>query len=692
MDRTPLVGTLPKVLLRQQRCNPTPVVNNIVVRPVVSLQADLSDDEIEAVAEVAGVAPEADQAWDELYNELLKESCAYFASEVISGPKKPPYNGRFLLGNHHLEWDRLIQNHKRLNILAARDHGKSHFFTVSYSIWKAGYNQPGSLGIVFSATQPQANEFLGKIKEELLGNPKLAHLIPYTHDRFWSATKITLRNGSVIRCAGFGVKIRGGHPNWVVCDDVLNDDDIYSETIRRKNIDYFLSAISNMVHVDEQLIVVGTPMHQADLYAILADKEAALAMAGDLDAEDLSGFTYECRTYPAEDPKTGELLFPERYNRRALKLKRIELKSAARYGREFLCQALSDEASLFPAKLFEGSDVRLPYTLGLPVDYWEKLGCMRYTGVDIAMSAETGGDYFVVFTVAVDPDGVRYLANMRRGKGWSFTRQIDAIKEEYYLMLPEVVHIEANQMQRVWSDEIVRTTDIPVRKFFTTGVGGRQPPKPWVKGATSIAVNKNHLDRGVPGLRISLEHKKWRIPRGDAHSIEMTDVWIGEMGSIGWINGKVESIAEHDDTVMAAWMADSAVTLGNPKLDFIETVDQPPVDVLAATIPNELKTENLDFQQASVAALAAVSNSIPVDCTKDQYLMSVRGALHKYAEDCIDSFNEPLAIRALNEIKRLDNKFGFRSYDALNNVDSGNGEGYRYDDKNYRLASIGSTT
>lgn len=1077
MDRTPVIGSLPLVLNRQIKPDPTPMVNNIIVRPVVDMFGDktrLSEDAIEAVAEVAGVCPEKDPAWDDVYQDLLKESCAYFASEIIRGPKKPPYNGRFLLGRHHLEWDELIQKHRRLNILAARDHGKcttgdslilrsdgrripikdwgggeviaydensysfvradaskaeyqgyypclrittrtgrveevtynhrmamvdgwrfaaelrvgdrigvpkkinvegrrtfnldgiwllglfvgdggscgaisltinndalvdaasnacaamgweltklkharygygisaqyqrdvgirpwlkelglwnkksgrkfvpdilfectnevicqflagyfeadgsvnlegggaveyystseqllrdiqhlllrlgvvsvlsikkgvykgdshyswrltirgksivtfgeyiklrgskqqdlaelvneqnlrleggsidllpkaviewldrgkdwtsrrggpkfekcydltrdkaaiiallqqndrllklaespvmwdeiidiedigdqpvygisvdkyenylandiishnSFFFTMAYPIWKAGYNQPGSYGIIFSATQPQANEFLAMIKNELLENPKLAHLIPYTRDRFWSATRIKLRNGSIIRAAGFGVHIRGGHPNYALCDDVLNDDDIYSETIRRKNVDYFLSAISNMVHVEDQLIVVGTPMHQADLYAVLADKEQVVTLAGEIDEADLTGYIYECRSYPAQDPDTGEPLFPERYSKKALKLKRIELKSAARYAREFECKPLSDEASLFPSHLFQGSDVRLPYVLGLPGEYWEKQGCIVYTGVDIAMSAETGADYFVVFSVAVDPNGVRYIANIRRGKGWSFTRQIDEIKEEYYLMGSAIIHIEANQMQRVWTEEIVRTTDLPVRKFFTIGVGGRQPPKPWVKGATSAVVNKHHLDRGVPGLRLSLEHRKWRIPRGDAKSIELTDVWIGEMNAIGWIDGKVQSIGEHDDTVMSAWMTDAAIRLGNPRLDFIETdiQDRQP-DILAAPVPESAK--NGDYTQAEKMALASVNNGKRVECTRDQYLARVRASLQSHVESCMDYGDSQRAVLALEEVKRLDRKFGFRSYDARNIIASNEGAGY----------------
>jgi hypothetical protein len=649
VQRTPVVGTLPKVLLRNLRPEPTPVIADTTVRPVAELvQGTISKGDIEAAVQLAGAAPETDKAWAEIHEQLLASSCAFFASEIIQGPREAPYNGKFILGPHHLEWDDLVNKHNRLNILAARDHGKSHFFTVAFSIWKAGYNAPGSEGVIFSATQPQAEEFLGKIKTELLSNPKLAHLVPYTGTRFWSAKKITLRNGSVIRCAGFGVKVRGGHPDWCVCDDILNDDDIYSETIRRRNIDYFLSAIAGMVHRRKQLIVVGTPMHQADLYAVLKT----------------SG-EYECREYPALN-RQGVPLWPERYSMEDLEAKRRELKSEARFAREFLCQALSDEASLFPSKLFEGPEVRVPFVLGLPGEYWEKRGCLRYTGVDIALSAETGGDYFVIFTVAVEENGTRWLANIRRGKGWSFIRQIDEIKEEHYLMRPEMIHIEANQMQRVWTDEVVRTTDIPVRKFFTTGIGGSQPLNSWKKGATSIAVNKNHIDRGVPSMRMSLEHRKWRIPRGDARSIELTDLWIGEMGAMGWINGKVQSVAEHDDLVLACWMADTAIRMGGTRMGFLDDAAQPSVkELLASPKVTDAVAIETDFLEAERHSLAAVQEGRPIEIiSPEAYLARVRSALQDYAARSIDQGDHGRGIAALEEVKRLDSKFGFRSYDA----------------------------
>ncbi|MCU0912956.1 MAG: hypothetical protein MUC88_00160 [Planctomycetes bacterium] len=548
IERTPVAEHVPPALLRNQPHDRTPILGGIRALPLSELifSADVSSDQVESSLKLAEVAPEDDRIWNVAQRELLSTSLAYFFSEVITAPQEPPYNGKSLVGRHHEEWDELVTTHDRVLVEAARDHGKSHFFSLAYPIWMGGYRKPKSLGYIFSSTQDTANALLALVKEELLTNPKLRHLVPVTEDRLWSKKEITLRNGTIIRARGMGVKIRGGHPSWIVVDDCLTDEDIYSETIRRRNIDYFLSAISNMVTPGGQIVVVGTPMHYADLYGHIEGTGR-----------------YTVRKYPAID-KFGRVLFPERYNRDRLEAKRQEL-GPARFAREFLCQPLSDEASLFPSKLFEGGDVRLPYILGLPGGYWRERGCMIYTGIDFAMSASSSADWTVIFTTAVDEQRNRWLVDCRRGRGWGFQKQLDEIKEVYVIYGFEVAHAESNQFQRIFTDELRRDTDIPIRKFFTSGV---QPKQPWRKGMTSLTMGKHNLDRGVPSLRMTLENRKWRWPRGDQRSIEVTDIIMGELMAMSWQNGQVVSVGEHDDCVMAMWMADTAIRAGGFQFSF----------------------------------------------------------------------------------------------------------------------------
>jgi len=158
---------------------------------------------------------QGDSQWDEYLLQTISQDCALFAREILSGPPEMPYNGHFMLGPHHLEWSELVRKHKRICVLAPRDHSKTYMFDFAYPIWRA-VKTPGGSGFIFSATQDQATRILGDIKQELETNPRLQYLVPDTSmggkGKKWSSTAIHLNNGHRIYARGFGTRVRGAHP------------------------------------------------------------------------------------------------------------------------------------------------------------------------------------------------------------------------------------------------------------------------------------------------------------------------------------------------------------------------------------------------------------------------------------------------------------------------------------------------
>lgn len=414
------------------------------------------------------------------------------------------------------------------------------FFNMAYPIWKA-ITTPGGSGYIFSATKDQAKDILDAIKSEIENNPKLQWLYPRDSKRVWSATHIKLANGHHIRARGFGTRVRGGHPNWIVVDDGLNDESAYSDTVRRKQIEYFYAAITNMIIPGGQIVVVGTPFHNADLY-------------GDL----RRNHEYVFKRYKALN-EDGTSLWPMRYSVARLEARRTEIGSI-RFAREFQCEPIADEMSLFPKRLFRGEPVeQMLFRLGMPGEYWDELGVTRYMGVDFAISSNVGADYTIIWTMGVDKPGNRWIVDIFRQQGMPYQDQLSEINRMGRLYEPAVVMLEANQMQRIFGDELIRTTDLPIRKH-TTGL------------------EKHALDKGVPSLRVLLENGKFRIPRGDKRSVELTDVWIDEMHNFTYINGKLQSVGGHDDTVMACWLCNLAIQLGGFSFSFGEDVDLTTMD------------------------------------------------------------------------------------------------------------------
>lgn len=484
-------------------------------------------------------APTASPEWSYAYVEMLKASLCLFSNDIL----------KLELGPHMLSWENLIDNHQKIAINAARDHSKSTFFSYAYPIWRA-WSEPGCEVYIFSKTLDQAMEFLDIIvwgKNNLKGLvdiPGLSHLVPTSASSKTTGGKATrlkrtdvrLTNGSRFRAIGYGKAIRGAHPKYIVLDDPLNDEDMWSDTQRKKHIEYYKSAIVNMVPPDGQICIVGTPYHVSDLYGWLRKNPK-----------------YVFRRYPGivTDKKTGEqrALFPWRWSLQALLDKKDEVGSVS-FAREILCEPITDDIAIFPSYLFppcKDEALSLRPTLA----EIEARQLTVYAGIDIARSASVGADYFVIFVMGKDPFGNRHIIDIQRFKGESFKRQLERVEIMNAKYQPGLVFIEANAMQQVWSDELRRTTDVPVKEFVT------------------LASNKYPLDKGVPSLRILLENEKLVIPyANDGYTRQHIDPWIEECTQFGFIEGKLQGIGEHDDTVMAWWFAEEATKAGGFSFGF----------------------------------------------------------------------------------------------------------------------------
>jgi hypothetical protein len=512
--------------------------------------------------------------WSKSMGRMIAASPIFFAQEVLTGSPEPPYNGRYLVGEHHIEWDQLVTQNQRVCVLAPRDHGKTFFFDFAYPIWKA-VTMPGGIGFLFSATKDQAKLILEDIKTELETNPKLQHLVPSRKNK-WRSDAIRLTNGHTIYARGYGTKVRGRHPHYIVCDDILNDETAYSEVVRQKEKDYFFTAVTNMITPNGQIMVIGTPFHKQDLYA-------------DLKKNPL----YVYRQYRALNDK-NEVLWPERYNRKRLKERREEIGSI-RFSREFQCDPVSDDMSLFPGGLFRGETIE-QYTvkLGEKLEYWRELGVTPYMGVDIAMSTTVKADYFVIWVMGPDARGNRWIIDIIRERGLGFQTQLSMIVEAARKYDPAMIFIEANQMQRVWGDELIRTSDLPIKKFTTT------------------AQEKHALDKGVPGLRVLLENAKFRIPRGDERSVELTNVWREEMRSFTWHEGKLQSVGGHDDTVMGCWICNQAIAQGGFSFTFGDDDEDVSMDQMIAELTgvSDERTEEDDYPDNSLIDTDRTSNAL----------------------------------------------------------------------------------
>lgn len=454
----------------------------------------------------------------------------------------------FQMSWHHLEWGDLAMRYNKLCIEAARDHGKSFYFSNAYLIWKLySYSRPAwkqyakrpsksnsNRGYLFSFSLQQSVDLMEILKGTIESNDTLKErLMPEnTKEGAWASTNILCKNGARLTCKGFGSSVRGAHPYFIVVDDGLKDNVIYSQLQRTKSIDYFHSVIMNMLVPGGQIIVVGTPFHANDLYGDLKSK--SIAATGNRNG----WFVIE---YPAIFPD-GRILWPGRWGFDDLMDKRATQGNII-FSRENLCRPITNESSIFPMKVLEVSIRGMEkYTLVRNRDDFPMKFARIVVGCDFAISANVGADWSVFTVWGVTEEREMYLMYMYREKGKTFYEQMQTLKAINVRFRPDIMVVEQNQFQVVFVQEGDRQ-GLPVMGH-TTGI------------------DKYDLKTGWPGIAVLMERGKIHIPTGDQASRNAKDLIFDDLGSVAFTDKGLESVGSHDDISSSIWLA----TLGANKL------------------------------------------------------------------------------------------------------------------------------
>ncbi len=204
-------------------------------------------------------------------------------SEVYRGFDNPP---------HIRVWHRLINNiifggSKRLCVLAPRDHAKSEVFAVNTTTYLTKYGgNKWKWVYIFCNTQAQANDIVYRIHEAIMRcYPEFGQGMKRDEVRekiYFNSFRITGR--------GTGASVRGAHPDLIIADDILDDDNSATNMSREKVKKWWFGTVTNMCKPTSAIIIEGTPQHELDL--IMSLKNNAV---------------YKWKRYPAEMELPDEL-------------------------------------------------------------------------------------------------------------------------------------------------------------------------------------------------------------------------------------------------------------------------------------------------------------------------------------------------------------------------------------------------
>lgn len=447
---------------------------------------------------------------------------------------------------HHIEWGNLVQMYNKLCVIAARDHGKSFFFSFAYLLWKLyRYEKSNNyriapkeyklskLGMLITNEFGLAKHLLSMVKDEIENNDLLREkLFPGNGKQYkWAETEIITKHGAGLVVKSYGSKMRGFHPGYVVLDDFMNDSVIYSEEQRKKFISIFQSVVMNALIPGGQAINVGTPYSNKDLFAELKDKKA-----------------WKVFEYPAIFPD-GTVLWPERHNIESI-IEKKDSQGSLIFSREILCRPISSDSTIFPWSILQRSFIGMDeYTVVNNIWSHPKKFSRVAIGCDFGISSGVGADYSVFITLGVDENNCYWLLNMWRERGVTYNEQLANLKRLNTDFKPDVIFVETNQMQAIFAQ------------------GAKEAGLPIVEHTTGV--NKHDLRTGLPGLAILFEQGKFKFPRGDQKSIDVSDTICLELSTVTWTDkGRLEGVGAHDDCCMSLWISRLAADYVNKSFSF----------------------------------------------------------------------------------------------------------------------------
>ena len=333
-----------------------------------------------------------------------------------------------------------ILNDITLN-LAPRGFGKSTIGDISYCIWRICQDRDIRILIV-SNTQRQAEAFIREIKTQFETNEKLNSFYGgFLDTKKWTESELTVagrksvKKEATLTALGASGAVISKHFDIIIADDIIDFENARTQLQRQKLKDWYYSSLLPTLEPGGELHILGTRYHPLDMYQDLMDtKEYSIQI--------------QCAIQ-----KDGLSLWEEKFSIEELLRKKGEAGSIIfnmQYQNDI---ELAKQGHIFRYEWLQWYD-EIPRDLKI------------YQGVDLAISDKETADYFVICTIGLAADNNIYILDMSRAR-LSFKAQIELIKKKAEEWQPIRIGIETNQYQKALAQELIRTTQAPIKELMT---------------------------------------------------------------------------------------------------------------------------------------------------------------------------------------------------------------------------------
>ena len=372
-------------------------------------------------------------------------------------------------------------NKARILIIAPRGFAKSTLCSVFLPLWLSIFGKKKDIFLV-SATISLAKEHLRKIRNELENNEKIIEDFGELKSDKWTEDHLVLSNGTQIRAKGRGFQIRGFRPDAIICDDLEDEEVLYSKEQRDKLETWFFRTLLPALKPHQHLVYIGTKLHQFSLISKLEEKP-------EFDKQKYKAIT--------EDKSIWEDLWP------------LETLKALRS--ELGIYAFEAEYQNNPLSLQE-QPIKPHYLENVIMQGKKEVRCLA---IDPAISEKESADFRSIVCMERTEFGFKEIFS-EKGR-WGLDEFVERIINQYEKLQPDRVLLEEIAFQKVLRQIILEKSR--KKKLFipisTAELGTGDNKRPRDKMSRLLSISHLFEQRLVEIVNPELKEELLAFPFGD---------------------------------------------------------------------------------------------------------------------------------------------------------------------------------
>lgn len=306
----------------------------------------------------------------------------------------------------HVEWYDLWLHESYSLLLAARGHGKSTCITL-FVAWYLGQHPDRRIVMITSDDElaKQRTNAVSALLKHPLYQSAFSHLPACVADNDHIIDMGLTLGSSTWRAMTIDSADPGPRADLLLLDDIVSRENSKTTAKRKDLLGQYTTVVMPYLEPSGQILTVGTPWYEDDLYATFRDSEQMT-----------------CRVYPVHDEQ-GVFLWPGQRDATWLESRRIVMQDEMAFQMQYHCKVVQAKGDLFHREWF-------PIIPSLPAHEDGALALSGALWIWDTAATQDGGDYSVGMLFAKGQDDNVYVLDVVRGQ-WDSSHLVEEVRQAY---------------------------------------------------------------------------------------------------------------------------------------------------------------------------------------------------------------------------------------------------------------------